>query len=379
MKKVFFVLTVMSIVFPKLLFAGEIKLVTIEWPPYVGQTISGNGFIAEVVRAAWRKSGYHIALEFLPLKRALSYTRRGRFTAVFPYVSKESPEKSPFWLSEPFGGTATAFYQRKSDNPIRYKSLEGLKPYTIGVVRGFCYSEEFNKADYLRKDIAGTVKSNFMKLIKKRVDLVIGDKFISDMLFRDELSEVAPQIEQLNPPFSVQPLYLAFSKSVPGARELLMEFNIGLRHIKRDGTLEGIMSKYGVSTISSKALSPSELKDFVNNAAKFIQMVGLEDALDEFKKREGRFSKGELYIFAINMKGDMLAHINPALDGTHQIELKDRFGFPIIQEMIKILETKENGWVEYWWENPITQKIQPKLSYVRKINDNLFIGCGIYR
>jgi hypothetical protein len=37
-----------------------------------------------------------------------------------------------------------------------------------------------------------------------------------------------------------------------------------------------------------------------------------------------------------------------------------------------------NGWVDYKWPNPITNKIEDKSSYVEKMGD-YFVGVGIYK
>ncbi len=79
------------------------------------------------------------------------------------------------------------------------------------------------------------------------------------------------------------------------------------------------------------------------------------------------------------MKGKNLAHIVPKLVGQDHSNLKDKLGFAFMREFIKVAQTRGSGWVEYWWANPVTKKIQPKLSYIKKVNDNMFIGCGIYK
>jgi len=379
MKKIFLILTLVSIVFPPLAFSGETNFASIEWAPYVGKSLEKNGFITEIVEAAWKRSGHKLAVKFLPAKRAMAYTQKGRYVAMFPFLTDKRGQGTDFLLSEPFAGSTLVFYKRKADKPIMYKSLNDLKPYKIGVVRGFSYTSEFDKADYLQKDAANSETSNFLKLEKKRIDLVIADKYVADKLFRRELSRIAPQIEQVYPPFSVQPMYVAFSKSIPGAKEMVGEFNTGLRNIKRDGTLNEIMEKHGYSTISSQSFSRDELKDFIEDGLQYIQKVGLEKAFEEFNKPDGMFSRGDLYIFAINMEGDILAHVNPKMVGKNRYKLKDKLGFPFVQEFIKIAKTKGAGWSEYWWPNPITKKMQPKITYIKSVNDNVFVGCGIYK
>jgi len=379
MKRILLAALLLSAILVQLGSAEQMHFAIIEWPPYVGASLNQNGFVAEIVETAWKKRNYDIAMNFFPIKRAVASTKDGLYVAMFPYIQPDLEDDKDLLLSDPFAGTAIVLYKRKSDKPLEYTKLEDLKQYTFGTVLGFSYTPEFDNATYIKKDQARTDKLSFMKLEKGRVDIVIADKYVADNLFRNELADIAGSIEQIDPPFSVRPIYVAFSKSHPDSAKMVKEFNLGLREIKRDGTLNTIMEKYGFSTISSKSYTSYELKEFVNSAAKYLNKVDTKTAFEEFRKPDGKFTKGELYIYAFNMKGLCLAHIDPKIQDAQLYNLKDKLGFAFIQEFLKVVQTKGNGYVEYWWENPVTKKLQLKISYLQKINDDLFIGCGIYK
>jgi cytochrome c len=60
--------------------------------------------------------------------------------------------------------------------------------------------------------------------------------------------------------------------------------------------------------------------------------------------------------------------------------LKDADGKYFMREMVKVAQTKGTGWVDYKWTNPVSKKIEHKSSYVKRVgNENLLIGCGIYK
>ena len=87
----------------------------------------------------------------------------------------------------------------------------------------------------------------------------------------------------------------------------------------------------------------------------------------------------DLYPFIYDMKGVNVAHgARPALIGKKLIDLKDQDGKYLIREMLKIAEGPGNGWVDYKWPNPITNKIEDKSSYIEKMG-NYFVGVGIYK
>lgn len=379
MKRILLAALLLSATLVQLGSAEQMHFAIIEWPPYVGASLNQNGFVAEIVETAWKKRNYDISMNFLPIKRAVASTKDGLYMAMFPYIQVDMENDNDLLLSDPFAGTAIVLYRKKSDKPLEYTKLEDLKQYTFGTVLGFSYTPEFDNAAYIKKDQARADKLSFMKLEKGRVDIVIADKYVADNLFRNELAGIAGSIEQIDPPFSVRPIYVAFSKSHPDSAKMVKEFNLGLREIKRDGTLNTIMEKYGLSTISSKSYTRDELKEFVNSAAKHIRKVGVQAALEEFKKPDGKFTKGELYIFANNMQGINLSHVNPKMQGGDHSGFKDKLGFAFMQEFIKVAQVNGSGWVEYWWANPVTKTLQPKISYIQKINDDMFIGCGIYK
>ena len=129
-----------------------------------------------------------------------------------------------------------------------------------------------------------------------------------------------------------------------------------------------------------------EAVQMVNAAVAHVRKVGADQALKDFSdKANVAWQKKDLYIFAYSMDGVNLAHgANDKLIGKKLIDIKDPNGKPIIQEMIKALQTdagtKDGAWVEYDWPHPQTKKVESKVSYVRRFaNIDGFVGVGVYR
>jgi len=128
------------------------------------------------------------------------------------------------------------------------------------------------------------------------------------------------------------------------------------------------------------ATSIDEVKEFVNKGVKLCEDKGVTVCLAEFNKTDGEFIKGELYMFAYDFKGTNKAlGSNPKIAGKNLYNLKDANGKMLIQELISIAKNKGEGWFDYKWSHPITKKITDKTSYIKKINDDLFIGTGYYK
>jgi cytochrome c len=96
-------------------------------------------------------------------------------------------------------------------------------------------------------------------------------------------------------------------------------------------------------------------------------------------KATKEFHDRDLYPFIYDMSGLCVAHgARPALIGKSLIDLKDQDGKFLIREMVAMAKDPGNGWIDYKWPNPLTNKIEDKLSYVEKMGD-YFVGVGVYK
>jgi ABC-type amino acid transport substrate-binding protein len=220
-----------------------IKLATLDWPPYVGQGLPQYGFTTAIISEAFKRAGYEVKVEFMPWARVLQDTEAGKYDAAFPeYYSDE--RAAAFFMSDPFASGPLGFYKRKADK-ITYTKLEDLKPYRIGVVRGYINTPEFDAADYLQKDEANSDEQNLQKLFAGRIDLIVIDKFVAQYLIETSVPEAIGALEFMEPPLLDQSLYVIFPRGIAGSEEKLQAFNTALKTMREDGTLERILEEYG--------------------------------------------------------------------------------------------------------------------------------------
>mgnify|MGYP001547253402 CR=1 FL=1 len=132
--------------------------------------------------------------------------------------------------------------------------------------------------------------------------------------------------------------------------------------------------------LSAHAATKEEAKAMADKAIAYIEKNGLEKAKTEIKNKDGEFIKGELYVFIMDMEGKMISHgVKDRLDGKSLLKLKTPDGVYFIQEMIKVIKEKGEGWVEYVWAHPKTGKVTPKSTYVKKPKDkDIYVACGVY-
>ncbi|MCF7858729.1 MAG: cache domain-containing protein [Candidatus Cloacimonetes bacterium] len=126
--------------------------------------------------------------------------------------------------------------------------------------------------------------------------------------------------------------------------------------------------------------TPMEAKTLVEDAIVFMHNIELEKAFSEFNQQNGNFHHKDLYIFVFDMDGNMISHgAEESLIGKNLIDLKDSAGKYFVKDFLELMSKSDNGWIEYYWRNYENQKVEMKLTYLKKFNKNLFVGCGAYQ
>jgi len=137
---------------------------------------------------------------------------------------------------------------------------------------------------------------------------------------------------------------------------------------------------FGV-TLVAQASTIEEAKALAEKGAAYMKANGKDKAIAEFNNPNGEFVKGDLYLFAIDFNGIILAHGgNPKLVGQSFLEMKDPTGKYFIKEQLDLAKSKGSGWNEYMWTNPATKKVQSKKSWIQRVEGtDTYIGCGIFQ
>ncbi|CAN7559798.1 cache domain-containing protein [Pseudoduganella sp. LjRoot289] len=123
----------------------------------------------------------------------------------------------------------------------------------------------------------------------------------------------------------------------------------------------------------------AEATAMCRRAADYMKANGAKKAYAAFNDAAGQFKDRDLYVFVFDFSGKVLAHgANPKLIDKNLLELKDADDKYFVKTMVDVAQSKGKGWVDYKWPNPVNKAIEPKSTYVEKIDD-VFIGCGIYK
>lgn len=212
----------------------KVKLTTLEWPPYTGETLPDKGASAVVVRKAFEAMGYTVEMEFMPWNRAVQTAKEDpAFSGYFPeYYSKENA--ADFVYSKPMGVGPLGLIERV-DKPVTWNALDDLKPYGIGVVTGYVNTEAFDA-----KAAAGELKvepsvddvTNIRKLAMGRMDLAVIDRFVFNFLLATDasLADLKANVRFNEKLLEDKELFICFRKDAQG-EEMARIFNEGLTKI----------------------------------------------------------------------------------------------------------------------------------------------------
>jgi hypothetical protein len=123
--------------------------------------------------------------------------------------------------------------------------------------------------------------------------------------------------------------------------------------------------------------TPEEAKALLTKAVKELQTAGEAKALAAFSDPKGAFIDRELYVFCFGPDNKITAHFDHSRIGADLATYKDPEGKEFGKEMIEVGK-KGEGSVEYKWMNPVSKKVEPKLSFIKKTGQQI-CGVGVYR
>jgi cytochrome c len=147
-------------------------------------------------------------------------------------------------------------------------------------------------------------------------------------------------------------------------------------------TLTAMAVTLGLAAGNAVANEPTE-KDAIAMAEKgaaFIKSKGKEEMMKRISGKDPDFVQGSLYVDMRDLySGIVLAHpINPSIVGKDLTDVPDASGKKYRREIIELAQKKGKGWVDYQYKNPTSGKIEPKTTYILRVDD-VVLEAGIYK
>ncbi|MCG7497883.1 transporter substrate-binding domain-containing protein [Vibrio sp. Of7-15] len=220
-----------------------IVLATDEWAPYYSRHLKQQGFLAEITKEAFHRAGYDCQIKFVPWERAMTLAQKGIYDGILGAYHTHQREEY-FHYSLPITEDQLHFFWLK-DREIQYRELQDLVNYKIGVVKGYNYGDEFERANYLNKIGNYNVESNVLLLLKGRIDILVGSKKVINMILEENHFSEQSRVQMSEIPLISQKLYILISHQSQYHENALSDFNHSFKSMETDGTIEAILSKHG--------------------------------------------------------------------------------------------------------------------------------------
>lgn len=213
----------------------------------------------------------------------------------------------------------------------------------------------------------------------------IGNNFLSDSMYSDPV---------------LQAVFARIVKEPSGSDEYIFSDknwnkNVTKKAVWETAGIDGaewrvVVTYSGDGSEGETAVVPAEVLEatdsryenltvFVESAAKYARENGKEASLKEFNDVNGEFIEGELYIFAYETDGTVISlPYQKELLGTNRLDIPDSNGVLFINDAT-VAAKNGGGSLYYIYPNPkYDYKNEFKLSYVVPVDDEWFVGAGIY-
>ncbi len=223
-------------------WAGPLRLGTSVWSPYVDQNLPGKGLAIELVTAAFKEAGYDVQVEVGSWPRTLEGAKIGVYD-VIPAAWYTEERAKELAYSKPYLANTIKFIRRKGDD-VNFNGIEDLRGKVIGVVAGYAYGPEFDKARGLTRFEENHVIQNLLNLINGEVQLTLGDEWVLRHETKQYLRSSADQLEILPRPLDVRDLHIAVSRLHPDHEKIIAAFDEAIEKMKKDGRYQAIIDRH---------------------------------------------------------------------------------------------------------------------------------------
>ena len=230
--------------------ARHAVFLTLEYPPFASESISGEGATIEVLREALALRGWEIEVRFLPWARVPIELAQGEADGALPCWPAEV-QRFGLQMSDPLFMSRLGFFVRTADLPGLDVSLEHMKGKRVGTVRGYGYPDALERSGVTRED-AMDDETNFKKLAAHRFDYVVLERAVGDyLLATNKAWHLSAEVSWKDPAFAMLPLYVGFLPGRPHSAELQQDFQAGLSRLRREGRLDGLARQFGLDLPTS--------------------------------------------------------------------------------------------------------------------------------
>lgn len=215
---------------PSMVQAESLRLAYEEYPPY--EYVEGGQLVGTsiwLINEVCRRLGLEPEYVHAPFARALYDAKTGDVDGLFSIFYKSERTDFLYYPSEALGKTVTAIVVR-DDSSVRIDSLEDIRQYTIGAVRGYSHGEDVDAMEGLNITEVASNAILLKMLGSGRIEMALCN--IDVLSHLHSLKDYDWTIKTLKT-LQTRPIYIGFSKSLgPRGKQLADDFDREIKNIR---------------------------------------------------------------------------------------------------------------------------------------------------
>lgn len=210
--------------------AREIRLASLDYPPFSSPRLQEGGTLVALSRAALEQHGHSLIVDYMPWARVVLAIKRGDYDGALPLWPTDlvGLDLRP---SRPLAYSEMGFFIRR-DSTLLGLPLEDLKGLRVGIVRGYAYPKRL-LSGVIPEEAASDI-SNLRKLAAKRFDLVLLEREVGLHLLHEE-PLLGQQVIWQGRLHERIPLLVGLRPARNGGEDLIEQFDDGLKQLLASG------------------------------------------------------------------------------------------------------------------------------------------------
>lgn len=206
-----------------------------------GQT----GFLVDLSREAFRRSGRSVKIITVPWARAVAFARSGEVDGILTLYKTAERETYLDFSSEPVLMQDQAFYVRAGAADSFGPDIAALAAKRIGIMTKISYGARLDtlirQGAFPHLDPQSNIETLVKMLVAGRIDVV--PAFRGTMRRTASSLGLTARIEELPLPMEALPSYVGFTRA-RDLSEAKRDFDAGLRSMKADGSYDVLLKRY---------------------------------------------------------------------------------------------------------------------------------------
>ena len=207
------------------------------------------GVFVELAQQIFGEADIQVEYRVVNWARALVQARQGQIGAVIGATIQDAPDL--IFPQTPVVMSRLCFYGLEQQ-PWRYTGVESLKQIRLGAINGYSYGSELDL--YLNRASSQQVQRvtgeralhiNVRKLQRKRIDALMENTWVMNWARQTYVPPL--ELANLGCRQGDVALHMGFSPVVLQSTRYVHIFNAGLERYRRNGRLNAILARYGIS------------------------------------------------------------------------------------------------------------------------------------